>query len=126
MNMLESNPQVIPPAPVFRGNDPPVAEQTEDLEFQGSFVATAVRCGKLGWRLAALDARELVDLAVNFTGPAEQWLGQCRRAGSLQGRVNLGCTRGWLPGSWSWRWATARGNLLWTTAAAGAHRVRPG
>ncbi len=94
MDMMESNPQVIPPSPAFRGSAPTVAEQTEDLEFQGSFAATAVRCRKLGWRLAAVDARELVDLAVDFTGPAEQWLGQCRRAGSLQGRVNLGVHTG--------------------------------
>ena len=94
MDMMESNSQVIPPSPVFRGSDPTVAEQTENLEFQGSFVATAVRCRKLGWRLAAVDARELVDLAVDFTEPAEHWLGQCRRAGSLQGRVNLGVHTG--------------------------------
>ena len=94
MDMMKSNPQVMSPFPVLRGSDPTVAEPSEDLEFQGSFAATAVHCRKLGWRLAAVDARDLVDLAVDFTEPAEQWLGQCRRAGSLQGRVNLGVHTG--------------------------------
>jgi hypothetical protein len=80
MDKMKSNPQVISPFPVFRGSDPTVAEQTEGLEFQGSFVATAIRCRNFGWPLAAVDVWELVELAVNFAEPAEQWLRQCRRS----------------------------------------------
>jgi hypothetical protein len=69
-------------------------EWPEDLEYQGGFVAAAVRCRDLGWRLAAVDARELMDLAVNFSEPVDLWLRQCSRAGPLQGRVNLGVHTG--------------------------------
>ena len=66
----------------------------EDLEYQGSLVASAIRCQSLGWRLAAVDARELIDLEVNFAEPVERWLRQCNLAGPLQGRVNLGVHTG--------------------------------
>jgi hypothetical protein len=71
-----------------------VTDPSKDLEYQSSFVASAIRCRDIGWRLAAVDARELVDLAVDFEEPAEDWLQQCLDAGSLLGRVNLGVHTG--------------------------------
>jgi hypothetical protein len=71
-----------------------VTDPSEDLEYQSSFVASARRCRDIGWRLAAVDARELVELAVDFEEPAEHWLQQCLEAGSLLGRVNLGVHTG--------------------------------
>jgi hypothetical protein len=94
MHMMRSNPQLDPPFQGFRGDEQTPAGRRDDLEFQGSFVATAIRCQNLGWRLAAVDARELVDLAVNFRDPVEDWLQHCGGAGSLQGRVNLGVHTG--------------------------------
>jgi hypothetical protein len=73
-------------------------EVPEDVEYQGGFVAAAIRCRDLGWRLAAVDARELIDLAVNFSEPVDLWLRQCSRAGPLQGRVNLGVHTGSVSG----------------------------
>jgi hypothetical protein len=71
-----------------------VTEIPEDLDYQGSFVAAAIRCRDLDWRLAAVDARELVDLEVNFAEPVELWLRHCGQAGPLRGRVNLGVHTG--------------------------------
>jgi hypothetical protein len=71
-----------------------LSDTSEDLEYQGSFVASATRCRDLTWRLAAVDARELIDLGVNFDEPAELWLQQCSQAGPLRGRVNLAAHTG--------------------------------
>jgi hypothetical protein len=79
---------------VTPGEDPKVTDPSEDLEYQSSFVASAIRCRDIGWRLAAVDARELVELAVDFEEPVEHWLQQCLEAGTLQGRVNLGVRTG--------------------------------
>jgi hypothetical protein len=77
-----------------QGETNKINDLSEDLEYQGSLVASAIRCRSLGWRLAAVDARELVDLEVNFAEPVELWLRQCSLAGPLQGRVNLGVHTG--------------------------------
>jgi hypothetical protein len=83
-------------SPVFdmQGENPKLTDSSEDLEYQGSFLATAKRCRDLDWRLAAVDVRELVDLEVNFEEPVELWLRQCSQAGPLRGRVNLGVYTG--------------------------------
>jgi hypothetical protein len=93
MNMLKPEPTMISPMPVAHSEGQEI-RAPEDLEYQGSFVASAIRCHKLGWRLAAVDARQLVDLEVNFEEPTERWLQQCNQAGPLQGRVNLGVRTG--------------------------------
>jgi hypothetical protein len=77
-----------------QGESPKITDGPEDLKYQGSFVAMAMRCRNLNWRLAAVDARELVDLEVNLTEPVELWLRQCSRTGPLRGRVNLGVHTG--------------------------------
>ena len=82
------------PVLVEDAKDPKVTDLSEDPEYHGSFMASVIRCRNLGWRLAAVDAREMVDLAVNFEEPVEDWLRQCRQTGSLQGRVNLGVHTG--------------------------------
>ena len=73
----------------MRGGSSKINDGNEALEYQDSFVAAASRCRELGWRLTAVDARELVDLEVNFAEPAEVWLQRCCQAGPLRGRVNL-------------------------------------
>jgi hypothetical protein len=72
-----------------QGDSAKITDEPDDLKYQGSFVATATRCRDLEWRLAAVDARGLVDLEVNFAEPVELWLQQCSQAGPLRGRVNL-------------------------------------
>jgi hypothetical protein len=84
-------PDILKSSPVFetQGEYPKVTDVSEDLEYQGRFVASAIRCRDLDWRLAAVDARELVDLEVDFEEPVELWLRQLSQAGPLRGRVNL-------------------------------------
>jgi hypothetical protein len=77
------------PVSEVQGENQKVTDVSEDLEYQGSFVASAIRCRDLAWRLAAVDARELVDLEVDFEEPVELWLRQLSQAGPLRGRVNL-------------------------------------
>ena len=94
MELKMPDPVISTPFPLQQGKEPRVTDTSADLEYQGSFVASAIRCRKLGWRLAAVDARDLIDLEVNFEEPAERWLAQCRQTGALQGRVNLGVHTG--------------------------------
>ncbi|MGQ9687673.1 MAG: hypothetical protein ACUVXF_02625 [Desulfobaccales bacterium] len=68
------------------------------MEYQGKFIAFAIRCAELGWHLAAVDVRNLVDLAVNFSEPVEHWLRKCSQAGPLKGRVKLGVYTGSISG----------------------------
>jgi hypothetical protein len=84
-------PDILKSSPVFetQGEYPKVTDVSGDLEYQGRFVASAIRCRDLDWRLAAVDARELVDLEVDFEEPVELWLRQLSQAGPLRGRVNL-------------------------------------
>jgi hypothetical protein len=55
-------PDILKSSPVFETQDeyPKVTDVSEDLEYQGRFVASAIRCRDLDWRLAAVDARELL------------------------------------------------------------------
>lgn len=98
MNITHTDKAMPSPVPGPQERDGRQIELPEDLEYQGGFVAAAIRCRDLGWRLAAVDARELIDLAVNFSEPVDLWLRQCSRAGPLQGRVNLGVHTGSVSG----------------------------
>ena len=71
-----------------------ITDLQKELEYRGSFVASATRCRGLGWRLAAVDARELADLEVNFSDAPEVWLQNLGLLGPLQGRVGLGVHTG--------------------------------
>ncbi len=98
MNITDTDKAIARPVSGPQDRDGRHIELPEDLEYQGGFVAAAIRCRDLGWRLAAVDARELIDLAVNFSEPVDLWLRQCSRAGPLQGRVNLGVHTGSVSG----------------------------
>lgn len=71
-----------------------ITDLQKELEYRGSFVASATRCQGLGWPLAAVDAKELADLGVNFSDAPEIWLQNLGLLGPLQGRVGLGVHTG--------------------------------
>lgn len=59
-----------------------------------SFVDCAVRCHALGWRLAVVDAEELVDLEVDFAEEPEVWTSHLDALASFRGRLQLGVYTG--------------------------------
>ncbi len=81
-----------------KGELPRNRDALPDLNYETSFAASASRCRHLGWRLAAVDARELLDLEANFDEPLELWLQPGRRNAQLYGRVNLGVYTGSVSG----------------------------
>lgn len=94
MDVNKPYPETASPVSGTQGEDRNPTDSSEDVGYQGSFVASALRCRDLGWRLAAVDAREMVDLGVNFDEPAELWMRQCSHTGPLPGQVNLGVHTG--------------------------------
>lgn len=66
----------------------------ENLAYQGLYLEYASRYQSLGWRLAAVDARVMVDLGMDFKSPPETWPRQMEAWGSLRGRLGLGVYAG--------------------------------
>ncbi len=98
MDVKEVSPPESFPVSGSQGELPRKSDALPNANYESSFAASAIRCRHLGWRLAAVDARELLDLEANFDEPLELWLRQCSGNGQLYSRVNLGVYTGSVSG----------------------------